>query len=133
VGNNAVADAAGVSDLTNPEGLGEVEEEVEVIEEVVEEVVMLGTWVATQRLEKKRGKLSPRRIQQLDALGFHWDGWLPTPDVSEAAAAADVNDKGDGSSDSSNRGSDSCGIGSEGKRAGARRSGAHGREVALGR
>jgi hypothetical protein len=54
--------------------------------EGVEEVVMLGTWVATQRLEKKRGRLSLRREQELDALGFRWDGWVSS-DLGESTRA----------------------------------------------
>ena len=33
----------------------------------------IGSWVATRRLEHKAGRLSPERVQQLDALGFVWD------------------------------------------------------------
>jgi superfamily II DNA or RNA helicase len=33
----------------------------------------LGNWVPTQRSAKKRGKLSPERIQQLETLGIMWD------------------------------------------------------------
>jgi len=81
--------------------------------EVVEEVVMLGTWVATQRLEKKRGKLSAKRIQQLDALGFHWDGWLPPPEVSDDADIGSSSSSSSGNAnenDFSSEGTDSEGI-----------------------
>ena len=32
----------------------------------------LGAWVATQRAERKKGKISQDRIKQLDELGFYW-------------------------------------------------------------
>jgi hypothetical protein len=32
----------------------------------------LGTWVNNQRAFKKRGELSPERIQRLEAVGFFW-------------------------------------------------------------
>jgi hypothetical protein len=37
----------------------------------------LATWVAFQRIARKRGKLSHDRIRRLDALGFPWSGRRP--------------------------------------------------------
>jgi superfamily II DNA or RNA helicase len=44
----------------------------------------LGKWVHNQRMSKKRGELSPERVQRLEALGFVWNVRLmfaaePTP------------------------------------------------------
>lgn len=33
----------------------------------------LGTWVMVQRLAKRKGRLSPERIQKLEALGIEWE------------------------------------------------------------
>lgn len=33
----------------------------------------LGTWVGTQRLAKKKGRLNPEQIQQLNEVGFVWE------------------------------------------------------------
>ena len=87
----ASADVGTVAENTEKDGETEKGGETDVAvdeggAEVVEEVVMLGTWVATQRLEKKRGRLSLRREQELDALGFRWDGWVSS-DLGESTCA----------------------------------------------
>ncbi len=33
----------------------------------------LGSWVTTQRYNYRRGKLSPDRVERLEARGFEWD------------------------------------------------------------
>ena len=40
---------------------------------VTDDGVRIGTWCNTQRMEKKKGKLSPDRIQRLDSIGFVWE------------------------------------------------------------
>jgi len=38
------------------------------------ENLILGTWVANQRVRKKQGTLSEDRISRLNEIGFHWAG-----------------------------------------------------------
>ncbi len=49
----------------------------------------LGSWVRTQRWEKKQGRVSPQRIARLEALGFAWtqsSTVLSSPDQRAAAS-----------------------------------------------
>ena len=43
------------------------------VSQLLSENERLATWVSTQRVYKKMGKLSEERIQRLDKLGFVWD------------------------------------------------------------
>ncbi len=45
----------------------------------------LGWWVTSTRQQRKKGKLTPAQIQQLDALGFVWEASrAKSPAVSPA-------------------------------------------------